>query len=189
MRSIRYGVFALFLLTLTACGGGGGSGGGGPDGVNPGGGGGNTSPPEGSVATFKVGVTVTGLLGVLKIQLNGDEQITIGQDGAAQFKATLTNGASYNIAVATQPEGQECIVSNASGSINNADQVVAIGCAYSPRPAISFVWPQPLVVGQEAKISGSNLDQADVTVEDGSRAAFCGAAKSGRSLFAGTEKQ
>jgi len=158
MRSSRLGALALFFFssaffTLAGCGGGGGSGGG------------NAPPPPTSPVTFKVGVTVSGLLGELKILLNGGGRLTLSQDGAAQFTTELTNGASYNVTIDTQPQGQECAVANAAGSINNADQTVAITCVLSPKPSISFVWPSPLVVGQEARISGSNLDQATITLD------------------------
>jgi len=98
---------------MAACGGGGG--GGSPASGNSG----NNAPTP--VETYTVGGSVTNLVGPgLVIQNNGadDTEVT---SVTFQFASELESGASYEVTIANQPEGQQCLVTQASGSVSNAN--------------------------------------------------------------------
>ncbi|HEY2651699.1 MAG TPA: hypothetical protein VGI50_07250, partial [Solirubrobacteraceae bacterium] len=64
------------------------------------------------------------------LQDNGRDDLTLSGDGPFTFGATLANGAAYNVTVKTQPGGQTCKVSNASGTVSSASVTdVAVNCS------------------------------------------------------------
>ncbi|MCS6985064.1 MAG: hypothetical protein NZM25_08080, partial [Leptospiraceae bacterium] len=92
-------------------------------------GGGGTGGGGGTL-TYTVGGTVSGLLGTLVLQNNGGDNLTLNNNGSFSFSTALTNGASYNVTVHTQPTGQNCTVSNGSGTISGANVTnVTVNCA------------------------------------------------------------
>ncbi len=112
-------VAALGLGLLTACGGGGG------------GGGGETPMPPAPMQ-FRVGGMVSGLNGSLVLQLNG-ETLTVASSGAFTFSQQLGSGASYQVAVASQPMGQQCSVASGSGTIANSNISLQVNCSNLPK--------------------------------------------------------
>lgn len=119
--SIKAALLIAAALLLAACGGGGGDGDG------------NGNNNVGTPAAFTVGGTVSGLSGTgLVLQNNGGDNLTVNTNGNFTFATTLANGAAYNVTVLTQPTGagtETCSVSNASGSVNNANVTnVAVTC-------------------------------------------------------------
>jgi hypothetical protein len=48
------------------------------------------------------------------------------------FATTLASGANYAVDIAQQPDGQNCTVGNASGTVGGADVAVAVHCAALP---------------------------------------------------------
>lgn len=102
-------VVTLSTLQLTACGGGGG------DGSNP-------PPLPGS--NYTIGGNVTGLTGTgLVLQNNSSDNLTISSDGMFTFSTSLNSGDSYSVTVLAQPANptQNCVVSNAIGSVSNSN--------------------------------------------------------------------
>ena len=93
--------------------------------------------------TFTVGGSVSGLSGAgLVLQNNGGNGLAISGNGAFTFSAGLTDGAIYNVTVATHPLGQGCSVTNASGNIAGANVTnVAVACIAppaAPTPSLGF---------------------------------------------------
>src|SRR6476659_8841888 len=104
MRVRILAMSAAACAALTGCGGGG----------HPSGG---TSPPP--PATYSVSGTVTGLTGALVLRVNDAADVTVNANGAVTLATSLSNGASWSVAVKTQPANptQRCTISNASGVI------------------------------------------------------------------------
>ena len=110
-------------------GGGGVDSGGGVDG-----GGGNDGSVKDassdSSQSFTVGGNVNGLTGTLLLQNNGADDLSLSADGAFKFSQALSNGAPYAVTVKTQPAGEACTVTGASGNIAGANVTnVAVACA------------------------------------------------------------
>ncbi|MBM7117860.1 beta strand repeat-containing protein [Archangium primigenium] len=82
-------------------------------------------------AAFKVGGTVTGLVGTgLKLK-NGTETLNVAANGAFQFATPLETGVAYAVTVSTQPTGpaQRCTVSGGEGIMGGADVTsVTVNC-------------------------------------------------------------
>src|SRR5437667_763653 len=91
---------ALALLVLTSCGGGG-------------------SAPS----TFQIGGTVSGLTSGASLTLsdNGTDSLTVNANGMFTFPTALKPGASYTIAIAQQPSGEQCFLANRAGSVWNSN--------------------------------------------------------------------
>ena len=91
----------LALLVLTSCGGGG-------------------SAPGSAPSTFQIGGTVSGLASGASLTLsdNGTDLLTINTDGMFTFPSALKPGASYTIAIAQQPSGEQCFLANAAGVVS-----------------------------------------------------------------------
>ncbi len=81
------------------------------------------------VLIYTVGGTVTGLDGSLTLTNNAMDSVFMSADGTFTFTDPVSDGASYDVAVAAQPTGQTCTVTNGSGTINAADiSNVTISC-------------------------------------------------------------
>lgn len=71
---------------------------------------------------FTVGGEVEGLeSGELVLQLNGDFDLHVDEDGDFVFDAELSSGDDYEVTVAEQPDEHLCHVANASGTIDDED--------------------------------------------------------------------
>lgn len=114
--SLRIGCSAA-VLTLVACGGGGS---------------GSETP------TYMIGGSVSGLAvnESLTLANNGGNLQKVTSDGNFTFAALVSPGASYRVTVATQPAGQSCSVSGASGTNVMADvSTVTLTCSNLPQYA------------------------------------------------------
>lgn len=85
----------------------------------------------GASNTHAVGGTVSGLTGGgLTLQLNGSDDLPLSANGSYTFLSRLVDGAAYLVSVSTQPQGQLCTLTNASGIIAGADiSDVNLSCA------------------------------------------------------------
>lgn len=114
-------LLSLLLLTIAiaaSCGGGGGGGGG---------------------TTYTVGGTVNGLSGIVVLQNNGGDDLTITANGSFTFAIPIANGSSYNVMVKTQPSGQTCSAANSTGTVSGANVTnVIVACTDSD---ISMITP------------------------------------------------
>lgn len=90
----------------------------------------------------RIGGYVSGLSGNgLVLHLNTtaiNENRTISGNGPYNFAASVPSGTSWSVSVQTQPGGQACTVSNASGTItgSNIDNV-DVSCGSS-----ALIWDQ-----------------------------------------------
>ena len=87
-----------------------------------------------------VGGTVSGLAGTgLVLQNNGGDDLTVAKSGAFTFATPLSDGASYDVSIKTQPTSppQLCAVADGKGAIAGGASVstVAVRCA----PVVRFV--------------------------------------------------
>lgn len=82
------------------------------------------------VPAYSIGGTISGLTGTLVLQNNGGGDLTQTGNGSFTFPTPVAAGGAYGITILTQPNGQNCIVTNGSGS-NVAGNVanVSISCA------------------------------------------------------------
>jgi hypothetical protein len=80
-------------------------------------------------STFTIGGTVSGLNGQVELR-NGNERLTVTSNGPFTFATRVTSGTSYSVTVATQPTGQQCSVSNGSGTVGQANVTnVDVSCS------------------------------------------------------------
>lgn len=71
--------------------------------------------------TYTVGGSVSGLTGTgLVLQNSGGNNLAVAADGAFTFTSAVASGASYNVSVSTQPTGQTCTATSASGTVGSA---------------------------------------------------------------------
>lgn len=79
---------------------------------------------------FKVGGNVTGLSGSLVLEDNGGDALTVSASGAFSFATPVTSGNTYAVTIATQPAGQTCLLTSASGTVANGPVTsVAVACS------------------------------------------------------------
>lgn len=89
----------------------------------------------GGTPTYTIGGDVSGLSGSgLVLSLNdGAQTLPVNGNGAFAFPAGLASGAAYEVVVGAQPPGQDCSVTNGSGTIGAANVTdVAVTCAAKP---------------------------------------------------------
>lgn len=88
-----------------------------------------------SATTYSVGGTVSGLGAnkLVVLQNNGGDDLTVSANDPFTFATALANGATYNVTVSTQPDGQTCTPSANTGTISSANVTdVAITCVDAP---------------------------------------------------------
>ncbi|HET8898225.1 MAG TPA: hypothetical protein VFN09_05565, partial [Rhodanobacteraceae bacterium] len=86
----------------------------------------------GAATTHRIGGTVSGLATgqAVVLQLNGGGDLTLTANGSYHFASQLEAGASFVVTVRSQPEGQLCTLSNASGTMAATDvDNVQVDCA------------------------------------------------------------
>ena len=115
---------AMLLASLCACGGG------------------HSSAP---MATYTIGGAVTGLSGGgLVLQNNAGAGLAVSAPGAFTFIGGLSTGSAYSVTVATQPSGQQCEVTNGSGTVGTANVTnVAVACISLRLTALANQPPEP----------------------------------------------
>jgi hypothetical protein len=70
---------------------------------------------------YSVSGSVSGLTGTVILQDNGNDDLSVSANGAFTFDNLLANGAAYNVVVLTDPTGQDCSVTNSSGTVAAAN--------------------------------------------------------------------
>lgn len=82
---------------------------------------------------FALGGTLAGLAAGTTVVLrnSGADDLSLTANGGFQFSQQVLQGASYSVAVATQPSGQTCTVSNGSGTMQAAVSNVQVSCVAS----------------------------------------------------------
>src|SRR6202162_4138369 len=96
---------------------------------------GNATVTISCATVHTIGVSVSGLSGTgLVLQLNGGNDLPIMANGTARFSGAIGSGATYAVAVGTQPTfpAQTCSVANSSGTVGTADvNGITITCVTS----------------------------------------------------------
>ncbi len=74
------------------------------------------------VNIYTIGGGVSGLIsGTLVLQDNGGDDLTVSANGSFTFATPIVDGNPYAVTILTQPQGQTCALSNASGTVSAAD--------------------------------------------------------------------
>lgn len=87
----------------------------------------NSKAPADCAATQSCGVprsvggSVSGLTGTVVLRNNATDDLTLSANGVFTFATQLAQGATYSVTVFTQPAGQTCTVSNATGTVGAAN--------------------------------------------------------------------
>jgi hypothetical protein len=127
MRLVSGAALSAVFALVASCGGGGGYGDGGSGGSGGGGGGSISYTIGGSVTGLAAGQSV-----VLKDAVSG-QSATVSANGSYSAISNAAYGATYNLSVLTQPVGQTCSLSNASGSVGVANvSNVDVACVNAP---------------------------------------------------------
>ena len=89
--------------------------------------------------TYTISGTVSGLTGSgLILQNNGADNRSISANGAFAFNTAIASGNPYSVTVFTQPTGQNCTVSNNSGTVAGANITnVQVSCVVTSTYTIS----------------------------------------------------
>jgi len=159
--STRLAAGVFVAVALSGCGGGTNGGGGGIGGPLA------TFP----LATVTVGGSVSGLSGVVVLQLNGGGNLSVGANGTFTFATRLDKGASYDVTVFANPAGQTCTVSNGSGTTGTTDVTgVSVACvlgfsiAAAADPLASQQW-HLLNAGQTGFADSPGIAGMDIHVD------------------------
>ena len=88
--------------------------------------------------THTIGGTTNGLTGTVVLQNNGGDNLSVTA-GTFIFDTSLSEGATYNVTVLTQPAGQTCAVTDSSGTVATADITdINVTCTNSPVPTYTI---------------------------------------------------
>jgi hypothetical protein len=99
---VKWSGLVASAMLLAACGGGNGS--------------------DGGATGLTVGGSVTGLVTGTSVELqNGGQIATITTNGSYRMVGTFITGASYDLTVAEQPVGENCLVTNGSGTVSTGN--------------------------------------------------------------------
>ena len=108
---------------------------------------------------YTVSGSVFGLQGTVTLQNNGGDNLILGTDGIFIFSTSVASGTTYLVTVQAQPGTQTCTVSNASGTVTNANITnVTVNCSTNTRTVggtLSGLTPSESVVLQNN--GGDNL--------------------------------
>lgn len=119
--------------------------------------GGTSTPP--AAGTYTLGGAVSGLPTGTTVLLknNGLDSVSVAANGTFTFPTALSYASGYAVTVATPPAGASCTLSNATGTVNNANVTnVGIACTTTTTP------PPPTPGACGALPSTVTLDTAPV---------------------------
>lgn len=165
----RFAPLGLAAALLCGCGGGGGS-------DSPAAPGPSTpTPPGPSVPPptpehYTVGGTVTGLAAgqTLVLQNQGTDDFTVGANGAFVMAASWPAGNRYAVAVKTQPNGQQCSVSQGAGTLSAAVTNVQIDCVNLPAATYTLGgMASGLSAGQSVVLTNGGGEDLTVSADGG----------------------
>ena len=101
---------------------------------------------------YTISGEITGLIGSITLELEGQETITVSQNGIFNFSYLVPSGDNYSVVITTQPLDQSCMISNNTGvaissNLNNIQIVCSniyktyIGTIYGDSQANGGVIP------------------------------------------------
>lgn len=150
----RAGCAAVLVSTMTACGDASSFGGDGSSGSS-----GGTSG-NGASSSYSIGGTLSGLDSGQQVVLqdNGANSLTVNSNGTFTFSTAVSG--TYAVTVMTQPAGQTCSVSNASGKATANVTNVAVDCANAYSVSASVVGLAP---GSSVVLQNSGSDNTTIS--------------------------
>ena len=80
-----------------------------------------------NTTNYNLSVAVSGVIGTLVVQDDKSDQLTFSSNGTQTFATQYASGSTYSVSIKTQPAGQTCTLSNASGTIT-ANTTVTAAC-------------------------------------------------------------
>ncbi len=84
----------------------------------------------GGTSKYTIGGTISGLSGTVVLTNNTVDDLTLTADGMFAFGTSVDNNANYIVAVKTQPSGQTCAITSATGTVSEANVTnVTVTCA------------------------------------------------------------
>lgn len=84
---------------------------------------------------YRVGGAVWGLTGLLVLQNNLTDTLSVSVEGRFQFAHPIRSGSTYSVKIVVQPVGQSCTVSHGSGRVTDSVVTsVAVSCTTPPGP-------------------------------------------------------
>ena len=88
--------------------------------------------------SFTVGGNIIGLHGVLTLQNNGGDTLTISTTGNFTFPTQILSGGAYAVTILAQPPGQSCSMTGSPSGIvtNNNITNIVITCGNKTDPGI-----------------------------------------------------
>lgn len=89
--------------------------------------------------TYTIGGSISGLSGTVVLQNNGGNDLSLSENGAFAFSASLADAASYAVTVQTQPTAPEqvCTITSGTGSVSGSS-VTSVNVTCLTRPEIVF---------------------------------------------------
>ncbi len=127
-------------------------------------------------------VAVTGLSsGTVAVQLNDDEIFNFNTNGFKTLASELSDGTSYNLSIASQPQSQICEITNPSGVIDGQDtDDIEVLCDQVP-VSLSLALPEdysllPVYVATiiELNLSGTTADKIEAQIYPSGLAPYVG---------------
>ncbi len=130
------------------------------------------------VATYTVGGVVSGLDsgGAVVLQNNAGDDVSVDSNGGFTFPMALGEGASYSVAVKTQPSWQTCTVQNGAGTVSKTNvQAIQVNCDslmaqlegfWVEDLCLPMAWGTALTIARQGQ-SQVNVKQMGVIYEDG----------------------
>lgn len=112
---------------------------------------------------YTIGGTVNGLPtgGMVTLNNNGAEFLTLSQNGAFQFTWPVLSGDGYTVSVTAKPTGYNCSASNASGTAQSPVSNIGISCAPIPYPVSGSVSDLPAGASVLLQLNGGG----DITLK------------------------
>jgi hypothetical protein len=109
----------------------------------------SATPQAAPPTPYTVGGNVSGLVGTVTLQNNGADSLAVSANTGFTFATPVNDGATYNVTVSVQPDGQTCTVSNGTGTIAGANVTnVSVSCS-------NIVVPAYTVGGSVSGLSGA----------------------------------
>ena len=119
-----------------------------------------------TTTTYTVGGSISGLTASgLVLENNGADDLTVPATSTSfTFATKVASGASYSVTVKTQPAGQTCAVTSASGTVGAAPVAnVAVACS-TVAPFVCGVTENGVVVTHAGNITASETWAGDGTL-------------------------
>jgi hypothetical protein len=87
-----------------------------------------------SASSYKVGGSITGLTSSGLVLSSGDNAVTVAPNASSfELPSPVASGSSYGVTVSSQPAGENCSVSNGTGTMADANiTTVTVSCKNQP---------------------------------------------------------